>query len=175
MRESINPIITPSIERRFWEHVPSRPNDGCWNWRDEAHGGYSTLWIGPGNIKITGHRLSWLMHFGPVPKGLCVCHHCDNKRCVRPHHLYLATSKQNNRDAWARGLCESIRRREYDRTGENGPGAKLTWSQVRDIRERYAGGGVAQRELAAEFGVSRGHISGIVTRKFWPVHPAQEF
>lgn len=38
----------------------------------------------------------WLYFNGPVPKGLCVCHLCNNVRCVRLSHLTLGTSPDNN-------------------------------------------------------------------------------
>jgi len=51
--------------------------------------------------------------------------------------------------------------------GENGPKAKLTEAQVREIRERYALGGITYRSLAAEFSVHETSISQIVRRKTW--------
>jgi hypothetical protein len=51
--------------------------------------------------------------------------------------------------------------------GERNGQAKLTASQVREIRTRYAAGGVFQRILAAEYGVDRALISYIVTGKSW--------
>lgn len=44
---------------------------------------------------------------------------------------------------------------------------KLTEDDVREIRRRYAEGGVLQRELAREFEVSKQLISKIVNRQVW--------
>lgn len=45
--------------------------------------------------------------------------------------------------------------------------AKLTKQDVWTIRRRYAKGGVLERELAAEYGVSPQAIGHIVTRRNW--------
>jgi hypothetical protein len=49
------------------------------------------------------HRMSWEMHFGPIPEGMLVLHHCDVRRCVRPDHLFLGTARDNTRDMIAKG------------------------------------------------------------------------
>jgi len=51
--------------------------------------------------------------------------------------------------------------------GETNPAAKLTDTQVIDIRELHAAGGISQRRLAERFNVSRSLIGLIVHRKIW--------
>lgn len=62
-----------------------------------------------GSFRIDGrlvraHRVSWEVHSGPIPDCLYVCHRCNNKRCINPDHLYLATHRQNLIDAGRDGL-----------------------------------------------------------------------
>lgn len=70
------------------------PESGCMVWPGAvtAQGYGETV---RGGRKKTIHRLSWMLAHGPIPKGLCVCHHCDVPLCGRPDHLFLGTHKDN--------------------------------------------------------------------------------
>lgn len=84
-------------------------------------GAYSTCWIwtgarnpaGYGNIRgfksetMKAHRLSWIMHRGDIPKGMNVCHHCDNPPCVNPDHLFIGTFQDNTADCKSKGRLRS--------------------------------------------------------------------
>jgi hypothetical protein len=52
-------------------------------------------------------------------------------------------------------------------SGENNVNAKLNADKVREIRHRYAAGGVSQRQLASEFGVKQSAIWNIIQRSTW--------
>ena len=88
-------------EVRFWRHV--KKSDGCWEWTagNNGHGyGWATRYR---QLSVAAHRFSWEMHFGPIPPGLIVCHHCDNPPCVRPDHLFVGTYKDNMQDCVRKG------------------------------------------------------------------------
>jgi hypothetical protein len=75
---------------------------GCWEWdamRDRK--GYGILMSGPKRLRA--HRISYEIHFGPIPDGLFILHRCDNPPCVNPAHLFLGTLADNNRDKTAKG------------------------------------------------------------------------
>lgn len=148
-----------TLEERFWSRV--NKGDGCWEWVGLK------FRLGYGSISVNGrmasaHRVSWEIHNGPIPDGLHVLHHCDNRACVCPGHLFLGTHRDNMRDREAKGRGKIPYRR-----GSLCNSAKLTEDQVIEIRRRYAAGGVLQRDLAAEFGVLRQEISRIVNRVRW--------
>lgn len=92
---------------------------------------------------------------------MCVLHRCDNPPCVNPNHLFLGTKADNNHDRDSKG-----RSRGGSLPGEQHPGSRLSREQVLVIRLR-ASEGVAQQDLAKEYGVSYQHISDLVLRKRW--------
>ena len=81
---------------------------GCWNFVG-AHtsGGYGE--IGYGRKVLRTHRITYVAYRGKIPKGLFVCHHCDNPPCCNPEHLFLGTHLDNMKDAeWKRKADDAI-------------------------------------------------------------------
>jgi hypothetical protein len=75
--------------------------DGCWNWTGRTVKGYGTLRMG---LKYVGaHRVSYELHKGEIPPGMCVLHSCDNPGCVNPAHLWAGTKNDNNVDKGKKG------------------------------------------------------------------------
>ena len=149
---------TGTLEQRFWAKV--RKTEGCWLWiASTQRGGYGKLRIGPRSKgQIRASRYSWELHNGPIPDGLYVCHHCDNPPCVRPDHLFLGLPQENEWDKRQKGR---------NLVGERNHQAKLTAEKVKEIRARYATGGISQRQLAAEYAVSQGTLGPIVRGESW--------
>ena len=106
--------VTP-IEERFWAKVKKSDGDGCWEWQGSiSSNGYGQISSGVGgNRPFTTHRLSWELHFGPIPADLFVCHHCDNRKCVRPDHLFLGTVQDNYDDSAAKGRTWTMPRKTH--------------------------------------------------------------
>ena len=77
---------------RFWKKV--EPVGDCLEWMGHRNAnGYGRLTFD--KALILAHRLSYQLEVGPIPDGLMIDHICHNPACVKPAHLRLATSKQN--------------------------------------------------------------------------------
>lgn len=134
---------------RFWKKVEK--TDECWLWRGAVKDtGYGVFWFN-GRIE-RAHRVSWELHHGPVPEGVCVLHKCDIRICVNPDHLWLGDYADNNEDMADKG--RAIIPVSY---GEKHGKAKLTDDQVSEIKASSDSG----VELANRYGVSRSTISSV--------------
>lgn len=149
------PRLSP--EAAFWIQVEKQPNDGCWLWRGalDSQGGYGAYcWKGK---KTLAHRLSWMLTYGDIPPGMCICHECDVPACVRPDHLFCGTQQDNQRDKLEKGRQSR---------GENNGRAKLTEGFVIEIK-RLAAQGRTASQLARTFNVDPSTIRLIIKGKIW--------
>lgn len=157
LRESLG--RPPNTEADFWPQVDrSAGPDGCWLWKGwiDPVGGYGRFKIR--NRAHPAHKYSYTFTSGAVPKGLFVCHRCDNPACVNPAHLFLGTPADNTRDRDAKG-----RQARGERSGT----AKLNEADVRAIRSLYASGGFSQARLGWIYGVGQTKISAVVNKTTW--------
>lgn len=155
-------VITTERLCSFENSFVRGDDDECWNWLEAVFKG-----PGYGQLSFGGyaHRFAWIVAYGPIPDGLHVLHSCDNRLCVNPAHLFLGTNLDNIKDKVRKG------RQKPGSFGEQSNLSTLTEEQVREIRKRhrpYAPGRWGNsKQLAAEFGVTRGCIEGIVQRRNW--------
>ncbi len=169
-------------QSRFFGKVRQGPD--CWLWIGaKSPDGYGSFWWDL--VVQKSHRVSWQIHFGPIPDGLLVCHRCDNPSCVNPAHLFLGTAKDNTADCMQKGRrntpvghtrpADVVRRiaaarRETLRLhpeviprGVRSHRAKFTADQVREIRALYPA--TSARRIAKQLGVATTTITGIVHRR----------
>lgn len=63
---------------RFWERV--KTGSGCWEWVGGRNSdGYGNFWFSDKCEKA--HRVSWIIHNGPIPNGSHILHSCDHPWC----------------------------------------------------------------------------------------------
>jgi hypothetical protein len=141
--------------RNFWAKV--QKTDSCWFWTgcvDKC--GYGQITIQYKMYKA--HRVSWEMHCSDIPKGLLVCHHCDNPGCVNPEHLFLGTQKTNADDMVAKN--RSL-------TGSKNHQSVLTEEDVLEIKALLATKEYSYPQIAAKFNVTVPLIWQIKDNRAW--------
>lgn len=165
---------------RFWARVRKPPRGGCWLWTGahdaDGYGKVKTRFHGGQRQLLSTHRFAYWLKHGEIPDGLLVCHKCDNAGCCNPAHLFIGTQADNiadkvSKDRQSKGSrhAAALRRRgpfeRNPRRGEAHPLAKLTNSQVREIRRLSPG--LSQRKIGSMFGVSHVVIGHVLLRKTW--------
>lgn len=134
-----------------------RQTDDCIEWP------YALCVGGYGRVRADGkkrlvHILACERHHGPRPEGMEVRHLCGKASCFNGAHLRWGTKLENAADRLVHGT---------DLRGEQHPSAKLTESEVLEIRRRFAEGGVTRQALADEYGVTPRTIGYIISRRIW--------
>jgi hypothetical protein len=123
--------------------------NGCLEW-DGAVGSF-----GYGRVaNRRTHRVAWEFANGPIPDGLLVCHACDNRKCVKPDHLFLGTMADNMQDMLKKGRQAK---------GIANGNAKLTASAVRAIRASSD----TEARIAETYGVSKSAINHVRNWRTW--------
>ena len=145
---------------RFWTHVNSSGGpDVCWPWMGHVgENGYGIVSIKGKGYKA--HRVSYFIAHGRIDNDRLVLHRCDVRNCVNPAHLFLGTPKDNSQDAVRKGRNTKL-------YGEQNGKARLTRAAVLAIRRICKRGGVYQKTVAKQFGVSEATVSYVVHGGRW--------
>ena len=141
------------------DRIEKNGKTGCWEWTGLL---FDNGYARSGLTKREGvcypaiaSRMSFLIFKGEITKGLCVCHTCDNPKCVNPDHLFLGTHKDN---------AEDMVKKNRSLKGERHSNAKLTEKNVRDIRLRKK---ESVAHLASIYGVSDHTIKDVLRKRTW--------
>lgn len=160
----LTPRATTLADRLYARLDISGGPDACWEWtghrRKRRNRGLQYARMSVGNHATDYvHRVSYMVHIGPIPDGMLVCHRCDNPPCGNPAHLFLGTTQDNTADKVTKG--RQLR-------GQRHPGAKLTAADVIEIRATPNLGDLAVRSALAErFGVTLPAINNVAHGRSW--------
>jgi len=155
--DELNPLTG-----RFWAKVDK--GGDCWEW----FGAINSAGYGNFNVygkTVTAHRFSYEYHFGVIPitidnQRVCVCHHCDNRKCVNPKHLFLGTNTDNMADRDRKGRLDV-------KTGEKNGRSKLREVDVLNIRAIHANTKASKTDLARIYKVGVTAVCDIINFKSW--------
>ena len=140
-----------SMEERFWAKVSKGPK--CWVWTGyKDNNGYGKFYYD--REACLAHRVSYEIKYKSIPKGMYVCHHCDNTSCVRSSHLFLGTQTDNMQDSTKKGRVSK---------GEHRYLSKLTDIKIKSILKDKR----SQREIAKEYGINQSQVSRIKKGLAW--------
>jgi hypothetical protein len=151
--------IINTDENRFYCNVSLPDENGCMNWigviNKSGYGQHNLL-----NKKIMrAHRFSYQYFYGNLKDTELVCHKCDNRKCVSPHHLFIGTAQDNMNDMKNKG-------RNVCFLGSENPNSKLKRKDVLVIREMRRNGNT-YKQIADYFNVHIQNIAAIVKNKTW--------
>lgn len=148
--------------RKFWGRVRKGGKDECWEWtlsfHDTGYGLYSFC-IGPSRpLCIKAHRIAYYFKHRELPESRFICHHCDNRKCVNPRHLFLGNGRLNVQDM-VNKKRQAVGRKIFT--------VKLFPDQVQEIRYLYHVKKIENQYLAEAYKVSDTCIHNVVTGKLW--------
>ena len=154
--------IDHKTKERFYKKVAHPDSNGCMDWRGATYSyghGCFMLHKKPKQKNIGAHRFSYMVHVGPIPDEIEVCHKCDRPQCVAPDHLFLGTHADNMRDM-------ALKKRAIGHIGSTNPKAQLCEAQVIDIRYKIDCG-IKSELIKSEYNISKSVLSGIKRRITW--------
>lgn len=137
-------------------------NAQCQEWtgfKDSDGYGKISVTLNAKERPLSVHRVSWMIHIGNIPEGMCICHHCDNPACFRPEHLFLGTQQDNMDD-------KMNKKRHRTPKGESTWNVKITEFQAKEIFS-LKNSGITSHDLAKKYNTAASNIRQIWQKRSW--------
>ena len=132
---------------------------GCLEWIGMLHNvGYGAV-CRHVDKSCYAHRAMYRLAVAEIPAGLYVCHKCDNRKCINPDHLFLATCRENIKDMQTKG------RNSWGWvSNEENPNCKYSNEIVSQIRKEYSEG-KRYSQIMREYGIPDGTLCSFLNGK----------
>jgi len=144
--------------RLIFEENVIKNKTGCWDWKGKLHRTKYAI-MKYEHKQIGAHRISWVIHKGPLEMNDCVLHHCDNKKCTYPEHLYIGSMKDN-------AIDRERRKRRLILRGENHPNSVLNDNKVKEIKHMLQDG-ISTFQISKIYKCGSGTIDAIKRNWTW--------
>lgn len=153
--------MTEAAKQKLERFSMPEPNSGCWLWLGH------TCREGYGRVRFEketrlAHRVSWIVHRGPLPPGAVLLHKCDNPACINPDHLRPGTQADNIADMVAKGRQNTAPR--PDQRGTRNGNSRFSADLIRAVFLSP----LSQKRAAKEFGMSQAWVWRIRKAEVWP-------
>lgn len=126
-------------------------NKGIW-----SQGRYGRRYLN--GVEMGAHRAAWIEKYGPIPKGLFVCHHCDNGLCVNTEHLFLGSNRDNQIDSVVKGRNPTLYKSGLSNPSAN-PEVIKNYRAIQEAKKQ----GLTCKAIREKFGLkSDGHLYKIL-------------
>lgn len=142
--------LLAAIPRNFSGHWSEEP---CIIWP------FSFSKDGYGKVRLPGRsmrapRAAYLLFYGNEPNHLA-CHHCDNRKCINPLHIFDGSAAENTRDAISKGRWAQGAKNGSAKRAQTDPG------RVFDLHRS----GETATAIAKWLGISQPYVSRILNGK----------
>lgn len=163
VQDSLSEEDFQKVVSRVENHIVSKnPPDGsgCWLTDFRSNPRYPAVTIrAAGKVtNIPAARIMYQHHYGKIPAEILVCHTCSNAFCINPKHLFLASHQEKVNITVAQNKQAK---------GSRLPQAKLTETEVIEIKALIEEDELSLKSIAQMFGVTVRTVTDIKSRRCW--------
>jgi hypothetical protein len=123
--------MTTTYWLQILEMIETADRSVCWTLPAKLHkSGYFMVRVN--GVLKRAHCAVYEVCIGPIPKGLEICHKCDNKACFNPNHLIAGTHFYNMGDSAAKGRQRRILNDEQIKQMKVDRKSGMIWQDIAD-------------------------------------------